>query len=140
MILAKYFWIIGSLVIGVLGTMHLIYTFFTDKFQPRNTKLQEEMGKTNPVLTKATSMWSAWIGFNASHSSGVIFISIMNVWTAIEYFSILQNSHFFFLFNIFTIGFYVWLAKKYWFKIPLTGAIITLTCYTLSYILTIVSR
>ena len=140
MILAAYIWIIGSLVIGILGTMHLIYTFFTDKFLPRNSKLKEEMSNTNPVLTKAVSMWSGCIGFNASHSTGIVFISIINVWLAIERFPFLQKSHFFFLFNMLTIGFYVWLAKRYWFKIPLMGATITLTCYTLSYILTIISR
>ncbi len=139
MIISKYLWIIGSLVIGILGAIHLIYTFFSNKFLPRNEKLKEEMLKTSPVLTKEVSMWNGWIGFNASHSSGIIFISVTNIWLAFHHFAILQNSHFFFLFNIFTIGFYVWLAKRYWFKIPLAGATITLICFILSYILTIIN-
>lgn len=138
MIAAKFLWVFGSLVILVLGTIHLVYTFFTNKFSPRNKRAEEEMKSTTPILTKETTLWKSWVGFNASHSSGGMFIGIINFYFAIEYFSLFQTDNFFFLFNILTIGFYVWLAKKYWFKIPLTGVSITLLCFIISYILTIV--
>ena len=92
-----------------------------------------------PILTKETTMWRAWIGFNASHSSGAMFIGIINFYLALEYFAAVQSDHFFFIFNLLTIGFYVWLAKKYWFKIPFIGILITLICYILAYILILVN-
>ena len=123
-----------------LGAIHLFYTFFSNKFSPRNEKLENEMKETSPVLTKHTSMWDAWIGFNGSHSSGAIFIGLTNMYLAVKYFSLLQTDDAFFVFNILTITFYVWLAKKYWFKIPLTGITLTLICLILSYALIIMNR
>jgi hypothetical protein len=134
---AKYLWEIGSIAIMLLAGTHLYFTFFTDKFSSRNTKLVEDMQSSSPILTNKLTMWSAWIGFNASHSMGGIFIGIINLYLAIRYFSILQSDHFFFIFNILTITFYVWLATKYWFKTPLRGLTITLACYCASYVLTL---
>ena len=137
MMITKYLWLLGSVIIFVLGTIHLLYTFFTNKFSSRNENLICEMKTSNPILTKETTMWNAWLGFNASHSGGAIFIGIINFYLAFKYYSWLQADNFYFLFNILTIGFYVWLAKKYWFKIPFIGISITFLCYLLSYILTI---
>lgn len=87
------------------------------------------MKNTSPVLTGDTSMWSAWIGFNASHSAGAIFLGIINILLAIQYFPILQNSLPIILLNIATALFYCWLGKKYWFRIPLTGILIATGCF-----------
>jgi hypothetical protein len=132
---AKYIWEFGSLIFILLGTIHLAYTFFTNKFSSKNKKVIAEMKSSHPNLTKETTIWKAWIGFNASHSIGVMYIGIINFYLAFEYFSALQSDHFFFLFNILTISFYVWLAKMYWFKIPLIGTLIALIFYILSYYL-----
>ena len=137
---AKYLWETGSVIIVVLGCLHLYYTFFTDKFSSRNEKAVEEMKTSFPVLTKETTIWNAWIGFNASHSAGAIFIGVINFYLGIQYFAILQSDHFFFLFNILTMSFYVYIAKKYWFKSPLIGVITVLMCFIASYFLTITNR
>ena len=132
---AKYIWELGSLILIVLGSIHLFYTFFSNKFSSKNETVVSEMQNSNPILTKQTTMWKAWIGFNASHSSGAMFIGILNFYLAFEYFTIFHSDHFFFVFNILTIGFYLWLARKYWFKIPFVGILITLICYLSSYTL-----
>ena len=133
--LAKYLWEIGSLILVFLGAIHLFYTFFSNKFSSINKNLISEMKSSSPILTKETTMWRAWIGFNASHSSGVIFIGILNFFLAIKYFTTFQSEHFFFIFNILTIAFYVWLAKKFWFRIPFIGISLTFICYVVSYCL-----
>ena len=133
---AKYLWEFGSLILIILGTLHLLYTFFSDKFSSRNKNVVDEMKSSHLILTKETTIWKAWIGFNASHSSGAMFIGVINFYLALEYLTVLQSDHFFFLFNIITIGFYVWLAKKYWFKIPFIGLLITLICYIITYVIT----
>lgn len=138
--IAQYLWEIGSVIITILATLHLYYTFFTNKFSSRNEKMVEEMKTSFPILTRKTTMWNAWIGFNASHSSGAMFIGIINFYLAFNYFAFLQSDHFFFLFSILTMGFYGWLGKKYWFNIPFTGIIISLTCFIASYILVLISQ
>ncbi len=140
MTLAKYLWLSGSAIIGMLGAAHLFYTFFSNKFLPRKAELAEEMKSISPVLTKQTTMWKAWMGFNASHSSGAIFIGMVNIYLAANHFDLLQNSTFLLLFNILTLGFYLWLAKNYWFKIPLRGIGLALICYIAAYVLIIINK
>ncbi|WP_460911298.1 LIC_13387 family protein [Spirosoma areae] len=138
--MANYLWQIGSVIIAVLGSIHLYYTFFTTNFSSRNEKMIEHMKSSSPILTKEVTVWKAWIGFNASHSSGAIFIGLINFYLAFQYFTILQSDHFFFLFNILTISFYVWLAKQYWFTIPFIGLLITFVCYSMAYFLILIDK
>ena len=137
--LAQLLWITGSLILLVLGTLHLVYTFFTDKFSSRNTNVVEEMKRSFPRLTNKTTLWKAWIGFNASHSAGAIFIGLINIILAIQYFEILKQSYLLLLLNILTLAFYLFLAKRYWFKIPFTGILITLLCFIAAVVIMMIS-
>jgi hypothetical protein len=130
--LSKILWLSGSAIFFILGTWHLCYTFFTSKFDPRNKNLMEEMKNTSPLITYETTMWKTWIGFNASHSTGAIFFGLVNSLLAAEYFYILEKSFLLSLLTILTSGFYLWLAKKYWFSIPFTGILIAFGCYLAS--------
>jgi len=136
----KYIWEFGSFIFIMLGIIHLFYTFFTNKFSSRNNKVVDEMKSSHLILTKETTIWKAWVGFNASHSIGVIFIGVINFYLAYHFFSILQNEFFFFVLNIITVATYLWLAKKYWFKIPFIGILITLTCYIIAFIIMIINH
>ena len=73
----KILWLTGSAIFLILGTWHLWYTFFTTKFNPRNKPVIEEMKNTSPELTRRTTIWKAWIGFNGSHSAGAIFFGLI---------------------------------------------------------------
>ena len=126
--IAKYLWIAGSLPFILLGSIHLLYTFFTNKFSSTNESINEEMKNTCPVLTKQTTMWRAWIGFNASHSAGAIYIGLINLLLATRYVSVLQDPLVIVL-NISTVLFYLWLARKYWFSIPFKGILIAACCF-----------
>ena len=138
--IAKYLWEIGSIIMVVMGIMHLHATFFTNEFSSRNEKMVEDMKTSFPIFTEETTMWKAWIGFHAAFSNGVIFIGIINFYLAVQYFTVLQSDYFFFLFNILTLGFYVWIAKKYWFKTPFIGALMVLICFIASYILIMINK
>lgn len=58
----------GTAIILLLGFLHLAYTFFTRKFNPRDHELERDMGQVSPRISSQTTMWKAWIGINASHS------------------------------------------------------------------------
>ena len=136
---AKTLWFTGSAIFLVLGTLHLFYTFFSDKFKARNTAVVTAMKNTTPVLTNETTMWNAWIGFNASHSAGAIFIGLVNIILVVQYFHILQNSLVLLLLNITTATFYCWLGRKYWFRIPYTGILIATVCFVAASIIIFVA-
>jgi hypothetical protein len=62
----------SATIILLLGFVHLAYTFFSCKLNPRDDGLERDMRQMPLRLTAQTTMWKAWIGFNASHSLGLI--------------------------------------------------------------------
>ncbi len=132
---AKILWLAGSSIFLILGTLHLYYTFFSNKFNAGNKSVTDDMKNTSPVLTKETTMWNAWIGFNASHSAGAIFFGIINILLAVQYFTLLQCSVTINSLTITTVLFYCWLGKKYWFRIPFTGLAIAAGCFITATVL-----
>lgn len=59
-------------IVFTLGIVHRFFTFVGTKLGPRDPELEARMKAVAPVITRQTSMWKAWIGFNASHSFGAI--------------------------------------------------------------------
>jgi hypothetical protein len=124
--------LVGVSIFGVLGCVHLIYTFFTDKFNAYDASVTEAMKGTSPVLTKETTVWKAWVGFNASHSLGAMLVAGFYLPLLIKHFELIQQSLWFSLLPI-VIGLsYLFLAKQYWFKIPFTGVLISTICFLLA--------
>lgn len=138
--LAKYLWEVGALIIAVMGSLHLRATFFSHKLFPRNEKLVDDMKASTLRLTKELDMWKSWLGFNATHSSGAIFIGVANFYLALNYFDLLQADYFIFILTLLTSGFYVWVAKTYWFNLVLILLSIALACFSTSFILTLLNQ
>ncbi len=127
--------IIGASIFGILGFIHLIYTFYTNKFNARKSSVTEAMKTTSPVLTKETTMWDAWIGFNASHSLGAILVAAFYIPLVILDMAVIIEFKWFSILLV-LIGFsYLALAKKYWFKIPFVGVFIATCCFTVAAVL-----
>jgi len=127
--------IIGASIFGILGTVHLFYTFFTNKFNAYDASVTEAMKNTSPVLTNETSLWSAWVGFNASHSLGAMLIAGVYIPLAVSHFAMIQQSIWFSVLPAVIAFSYLILAKKYWFKIPLFCISIATVCFSVAAIL-----
>ncbi|MCB0528844.1 MAG: hypothetical protein H6565_08180 [Lewinellaceae bacterium] len=125
----------GSGIVLLLGSMHLYYTFFTNKLDARSAGTMERMQGDHPVLTRRTTMWKAWVGFNASHSIGAIFFGLINILLAIRHFDYFRTAPDLYVLDIAALAFYLFLAKRYWFRIPLTGVLIALLCFAASGVL-----
>ena len=75
----------GALIFGLLGTVHLAYTLFTGMFSPRDATTEAAMKLTHPRLTRRTTLWKAWVGFNASHSLGLITFGLVYGYLALAH-------------------------------------------------------
>ncbi|HET6564163.1 MAG TPA: hypothetical protein VFG52_02020 [Xanthomonadales bacterium] len=122
----------SALIIALLGTAHLIMTFFGPKLLPRDRALREAMDQVHPVITRQTTIWRAWMGFNASHSLGAIMFGFFYGYMAEAHPGILFSSTPLLLFGLAMLLAYLVLAKVYWFISPLLGISISLVCYVLS--------
>ena len=127
--------ITGASIFGILGTIHLLYTFFTNKFEAHDPSVTEAMKSTSPVLTKETTVWNAWIGFNASHSLGAMLVAAFYIPLAAFHFEMIRQSLWFSILPALVGLCYLVLAKKYWFRIPFYGLLISTACFVLAAVL-----
>lgn len=130
----------SAAILFVLGTLHLIYTFFGSKLTPRDPALQKSMRETSPVITKETSMWRCWVGFNASHSMGAMLYGLVYGFLAIAHGSLLFSSGYLLVVGLLMVGGLFALSKAYWFSIPFVGTGISLACYVASIIVSLAAE
>jgi hypothetical protein len=124
--------VLSASIIFTLGVLHLIYTFWGPMLKPRDRALQLSMSRISPVITKETTMWRAWVGFNASHSMGAILFGLVFGFLALAHGQLLFQSTFLLVVGLAMLGSFVVLSKVYWFRTPLIGISISLACYVAS--------
>ena len=124
----------SAAIILTLGFVHLVYTFAGPKFLPRNAEVRSAMENTSPVLSSETTMWKAWVGFNASHSVGAILFGLIFGYLALSHPSLLFESTYLLFVGLATLVGLLVLAKLYWFSIPLLGISVSLICFAGSII------
>ena len=127
--LAQSMTIAGALIFGVLGSAHLLYTFFTDKFHARDALTTAAMKLTSPVLTSRTTVWNAWVGFNASHSLGAILFGAVYLVLAAGHMSVLRESPILIWLAVAGSLSYLALARRYWFRTPFLGISMATACF-----------
>ena len=119
----------SAAVIGLLGALHLLYTFHGKKLKPRDTHLERQMGLVSPEISRHTTMWQAWVGFNASHAFGALFFALVYGYLALFESPFLFRTPFLLGIGLLLLLGYAWLGLKYWFRVPLTGILIALALY-----------
>jgi len=132
--LAKILLILSAGIVLTLGIIHLAYTFWGPKLTPRDPALQTSMRQVSPVITKEITMWQAWVGFNASHSLGLILFGLVFGYLALVHPPILFQSKFLLTVGLAFLAGFVALAKVYFFSVPLAGISISLVCYVASIV------
>ncbi len=119
----------SAAVILTLGVVHLLYTFSGPKLTPRNSDVQSAMETSSPVISKETTMWKAWIGFNASHSMGAILFGLIYGYLSVFEPELFFGSIYLTLVGLAMLGGFFLLARRYWFSAPFTGISISLVCF-----------
>lgn len=122
-------------ILFALGLLHLVYTFRGPKLTPRDPALRIRMSEVSPVISRETTMWRAWVGFNASHGMGAILFGLIYGFLAIVHRQLLFQSPFLLVVGLAMVGGFFALSKVYWFSIPFTGISISLACYVASIVM-----
>lgn len=126
---------IGAGIIGLLGLLHLIYTFRDAIgpprfFRPRDKSLLASLRQTKVALAPSgRDFWSALVGFHFSHSLGVLLFALLAVVTT--------NLAIGWLYPVLiAVGaVYAFLAWRYWFMIPMVGCSVGTVLLTLGWYL-----
>lgn len=118
----------------VIGALHLIYTFYGPKLTPRDPALQARMRDSFPVITKETTMWRCWLGFNATHSMCLMLFGLIYGFLVVFHGDLFFSSPYLLAVGLLVVlGFFL-LSKAYFFRIPLIATGVSLACYVASAI------
>jgi hypothetical protein len=76
---------LGGAVFGVLGALHAIYTMLDlrnpRRLAPVDPSVARAMANSAVIISGGgTDMWRAWIGFNFSHSLGLLLFAALSIW------------------------------------------------------------
>jgi len=92
------------------------------------------MKNVSPVLSRETTMWKAWVGFNASHACGAILFGLVYGYLALAHGAFLLQSHFLLLLGLALLAGYAILGKLYWFSVPFRGIVVAAALYAAALI------
>jgi hypothetical protein len=131
--------ILGGSVFGVLGGLHAIYTLLDlrnpQRLVPVDPSVRHAMANSALRLSRGgTDMWRAWIGFNFSHSLGVLLLAALALWAGFRI-----NRLPVAIMPALTLigGAYLLLALLYWFRIPAIGVALGTGCFAAAWVLSL---
>ena len=119
----------AALIVGVLGSLHLVYTFSGSRLHPRDESLIARMKEVSPRLTRQTTIWRAGLGFHASHSLGALLFAAVFASLALA-----PNAPLFGMPVVALVGAayllaMLVLARLFWFRIPFRGLAVATALY-----------
>ena len=132
--LDSYFIAAAAAIALVLGLLHLFYTYNGTKLHPRDHTLKDRMQEVAPGITRETTMWRTWIGFNASHSFGAIFFGLVYGYLPLAQARMFFASPFLLAVGLALLAGYVVLGRLYWFSIPFRGVVTATVLYVLGLV------
>jgi hypothetical protein len=124
----------SAAVILLLGLMHLFYTFRGSMLHPADPDLIARMMAVSPVISPETTMWRTWIGFNATHSFGLIFFGALYGYLALRHSTFLFHSWFLIALGFILLLGYAVVARLYFFSSPFRGVVLATVLYLLGIV------
>ena len=125
----------SGLIPLVLGSLHLTYTFWGPKLLPRDAGVIDAMKGTTMVITRETTVWQAWIGFNTTHSMSLMLFGLVYGYFALARPEVLFGSPFLQGVGLVTLAAFLVLSRAYFFSIPLAGMAIATVLYVAGLVL-----
>jgi hypothetical protein len=130
---SRYLFLAGSLPYLLLGTAHALATPLrpADRkgLAPSDPQLPEAMARTPLRLTRRTDMWRAWIGFNFSHSLGLLVLGALILLIGRSEAAFRAQASLFVPFALLASVAYLLLATKYWFRTPIIACALSLALF-----------
>jgi len=124
--------VLSASIVLTLGVLHLFSTFWSQGLTPRDPALQISMSQTSPIMTRQTTMWRCWLGFNTSHSMGLILFGLIYGYLALAQSQLLFRSPFLLVVGLVMLGCLIVICKLYFFRTPLIGVTASFVFYIVS--------
>jgi hypothetical protein len=119
----------AAAILLLFGLMHLWYTLRSKALNPRDAALEARMREVAPVISRETTMWQAWVGFNVSHSASLICFGFFYLYLAIRHTLFLQGEPVLLVTGLLFLISYYFMARAYWFSVPRRGVVAAIVLY-----------
>ena len=96
---------------------------------PRTPSVMGRWNRAAKVITRETTVWRAWIGFNTTHSMNLILFGLFYGWLALAAPDVLFGSWFLKLVGLGMLAAFVALARRYFFRVPFRGVVLATALY-----------
>jgi predicted RND superfamily exporter protein len=142
--LSRYLFLAGALPFLLLGTAHVVHTPRLPSerkgLSPSDPSLAEVMTRSRVLLTGRTDMWRVWVGFNLSHSLGILLFGAVVVLVGRTPVSFGHNAAIFLPLAVVVSLTYLSLGLAYWFRTPLIGISVSVVLFSAAWALHLVGR
>ena len=120
--IAKFLLDLGGGIFVLLGSLHALYTFLDirrpRRLVPQDPAIALAMTASPLRLSRGgTTMWSAWVGFNFSHSMGVVLFGVLCIGAGVVLGAVVIPAWVLLLFVVIAL-IYLGLSVIYWFRAP----------------------
>lgn len=134
MLLSRLLMSLSSGIVLLFGAMHLLYTFSGPKLLPRDPAVRAAMEQTSPVITRETTIWHAWLGFNATHGIALILFGLVFGFLGMWESKLLFGSAYLLVVGFLVLAAFLVLSRLYFFSVPLLGCAVAMVFYVASIV------
>jgi hypothetical protein len=129
----------GGGIFVLLGLLHALYTYLDigrpRRLVPQDPSVARAMSGSNLRLSgSGTTMWRAWVGFNFSHSLGVVLFGTVCLGAGLVLGTVLLPAWMLFGFVVIA-ALYLVVGVVYWFRIPVAGIAVAGVCFLTAWII-----
>ena len=119
----------SAAIVLCLGLLHLLHTFRGSGLKPRDADALQAMQRSTLGITRQTTVWRAWMGFNASHSFGLILFGLIYGYLALAAPVLLFGSLFLRVVALALLVGYATLSRRYFFSVPFRAVLLATALY-----------
>lgn len=137
--MARVSLIIGATIFLVLGAAHGLLALSDlvrpRAFMPTHQSVREAMERSGILLYPKANMWRAWLGFNLSHSMGLVLFGAIVMTVGLFHFALFSESVIVQGGNFVVAAAYFLLSVRFFFWGPTLGVGSALICFLASILL-----
>jgi hypothetical protein len=134
--IAQILEIIGASIYLILGIFHGVLTLQDlsnpRTFTPPEKALRLAMQNSSIAIHPQTNLWRAWLGFNLSHSLGLLIFGSVFVVIGLFYFLTFAQTLWLQCSAILISTAYLIMSIKFWFYKPVIASGLGLTCFVIA--------
>lgn len=142
--LSRYLFVAGAVPFLILGAAHAFATPWTPEqskgLSPADPAVRNEMVRTTLLLTRRTTLWLTWVGFNLSHGLGLVLFGTVVLLIGRSEAVFAREAAVFLPLAVVVSAAYLILGVKFWFRTPIAGVAVSLALFLGSWVLFAMER